>query len=153
MKIVMNDISLLKDSLDAISGLINEATFEFTSQGLTLKAIDPAIVAMTILKMMPTCFSQYEIESPIKITINIDYFLEVLKRVKSSDKVIIELDNEKGILKVLMKGNMNREFVIALIENPEKEQKVPNPEFEGEIIVDNNVLPPSPVVSMVIAIT
>jgi len=140
MKIVMNDISLLKDSLDAISGLINEATFEFSPEGLTLKAIDPAIVAMTMLKMLPTCFSQYEIESTVKITVNLDYFLEVLKRVKQSDKVIIELDNAKGVLKVSMRGNMNREFLIALIENPEKEQKVPNPEFEGEIIVDNNVL-------------
>ena len=39
-----------------------------------------------------------------------------------------------------MKGNLNREFVIALLENPEKEQKIPVPEFVGEVVLDNNVL-------------
>jgi len=140
MKIVMNDVSLLRDSLDAISGLVNEATFEFTSNGLSLKAIDPAVVAMTILKMMPSCFDQYSLEGDVKLTINLDYLLEVLKRVKSSDKVIIELLSDAGNLKISMVGNFNREFKIGLIENPEKEQKVPSPEFIGQIIIDNNVL-------------
>ncbi|MDD4353154.1 MAG: hypothetical protein PHN56_01715 [Candidatus Nanoarchaeia archaeon] len=140
MKIVMNDISLLRDSLDAISGLVNEATFEFTSNGLSLKAIDPAVVAMTILKIMPTCFDQYDLEGDVKITINLDYLLEVLKRAKISDKIIIELISDAGNLKISMIGNLNREFKIGLIENPDKEQKVPTPEFSGQIIIDNNVL-------------
>jgi proliferating cell nuclear antigen len=140
MKIVMNDVSLLRDSLDAISGLVNEATFEFTNNGLSLKAIDPAVVAMTILKMMPTCFDQYDLEGDVKLTINLDYLLEVLKRVKVSDKVIIELVSDAGNLKISMVGNLNREFRIGLIENPDKEQKVPSPEFSGQIIIDNNVL-------------
>lgn len=140
MKLVMNDVTLLRDSLDAINGLINEATFEFNAKGLILKAIDPAVVAMTVLQMLPTCFTQYEVKSDVKITVNLDYFLEVLKRAKQSDKVIIELDAEKGSLKVSMTGNTKREFVIALLENPEKEQKIPTPEFVGEIIIDNEVL-------------
>jgi proliferating cell nuclear antigen len=140
MKIVMNDVSLLRDSLDAVSGLVNEATFDFTPNGLSLKAIDPAVVAMTMLKMMPSCFDQYETEGDVKITVNLDYLLEVLKRAKPSDKVIIELLAETGNLKVSMVGNLNREFKIGLIENPEKEQKVPTPEFSGQIIIDNNVL-------------
>ncbi|MFA5333620.1 MAG: hypothetical protein WC376_03935 [Candidatus Nanoarchaeia archaeon] len=140
MKIVMNDVSLLRDSLDAISGLVNEATFEFTSNGLSLKAIDPAVVAMTILKMMPSCFDQYDLQGDVKLTVNLDYLLEVLKRAKVSDKVIIELMADSGNLKVSMVGNLNREFCIGLIENPDKEQKVPTPEFSGQIIIDNNVL-------------
>ncbi|MBN1923893.1 MAG: DNA polymerase sliding clamp [Nanoarchaeota archaeon] len=140
MKIVMNDVTLLRDSLDAISGLINEATFEFSPKGMVLKAIDPAVVAMTVLQMLPTCFTQYEVPSNVKLTVNLDYFLEVLKRARQSDKVIIELQSETGSLKISMKGSMNREFVVALLENPEKEQKIPVPEFVGEIILDNNVL-------------
>lgn len=140
MKIVMNDSSLLRDSLDAVSGLVNEATFEFTNNGLSLKAIDPAVVSMATLKMAPTCFDQYELAGDVKITLNLDYFLEVLKRAKQSDKVIIELLPEAGNLKVTMIGNLKREFKIGLIENPEKEQKVPSPEFSGKIIIDNNVL-------------
>ncbi|MDD2678960.1 MAG: DNA polymerase sliding clamp [Candidatus Nanoarchaeia archaeon] len=140
MKIVMNDVSLLRDSLDAISGIVNEATFEFTSNGLGLKAIDPAVVAMTILKMAPSCFDQYDLGGDVKLTVNLDYLLEVLKRVKPSDKVIIELIADAGNLKISMIGNLNREFKIGLIENPDKEQKVPAPEFSGQIIIDNNVL-------------
>ena len=114
MKIVMNDISLLRDSLDAISGLINEATLEFNSEGLILKAIDPAVVAMTILRMFPTCFDEYQNENPVKITINLDYFLEVLKRAKQSDKITIELNPEKGILNITMQGNLKRKFIRQL---------------------------------------
>jgi len=114
--------------------------FEFTSNGLSLKAIDPAVVAMTMLKMMPSCFDQYDLEGDVKLTVNLDYLLEVLKRAKVSDKVIIELLSDSGNLKVSMVGNLNREFKIGLIENPEKDQKVPTPEFSGQIIIDNNVL-------------
>lgn len=140
MKIVLNDITLLRNSLDAISGLVNEATFEFSPNGLILKAVDPAVVAMSVLQMLPTCFTQYEIENSIKLTMNLDYFLEVLKRVRPSDKVIIELQEDKGHLKVSMIGNMKRNFVVSLLENPEKEQNVPTPEFVGAIILENNVL-------------
>lgn len=140
MKIVMNDVTLLRDSLDAVNGLINEATFEFNAKGLVLKAIDPAVVAMTVLQMLPTCFTQYEVSSDVKLTVNLDYFLEVLKRAKQSDKLIIELQKDSGTIKISMKGNTNREFVVALLENPEKEQKIPTPEFVGAIILDNEVL-------------
>lgn len=140
MKIVMNNVSLLRDSLDAISGLINEATLEFNNDGLTLKAIDPAVVAMTVLKMFPTCFEEFYTESPVKITINLDYFLEVLKRAKLNDKVTIELNSEKGILNITMQGNLKRKFVVALLETPEKEQKVPTPTFNGKIVITNSVL-------------
>ena len=73
MKIVMNDVTLLRDSLDAINGLINEATFEFTPQGLVLKAIDPAVVAMTVLQMLPTCFAQYQIKNNVKLMVGYPY--------------------------------------------------------------------------------
>jgi len=140
MKIVMNDVTLLKDSLDAINGLITEATFDFSPKGLILKAIDPAVVAMTTLNMLPTCFTQFEVDKDVKLTVNLDYFLEVLKRAKQSDKVIIELLNEQGTLKVSMIGNTKKEFTVALLENPDKEQKIPVPQFEGEVIVENDVL-------------
>ncbi|VVB74501.1 DNA polymerase sliding clamp 1 [Candidatus Tiddalikarchaeum anstoanum] len=136
----MDNVSLLRDSLDAISGLVTEATFEFSPSGLILKAIDPAVVAMTVLQMLPTCFTQYEVSSPVKITLNLDYFLEVLKRAKQSDKVIIELQSDKGNLKVAMTGNIKRNFVVSLLENPDKEQKVPIPEFVGEVVIDNDVM-------------
>jgi proliferating cell nuclear antigen len=136
----MDDVSSLRDSLDAISGLVNEATFEFSPSGLILKAVDPAVVALTVLQMLPTCFTQYEVKSPVKITLNLDYFLEVLKRAKQSDKVIIELQSDKGNIKVSMSGNTKRNFVVALLENPEKEQKIPTPEFAGEIVVENDVM-------------
>lgn len=136
----MNDVSLLRDSLDAINGLINEATFDFSDKGLILKAIDPAVVSMTVLQMLPTCFTQYEVPNNIKITLNLDYFLEILKRVKQSDKIIIELKENDGVLKIAMRGNLNRDFTISLLENPEKEQKLPTPEFVGEIIATNDVL-------------
>ncbi len=140
IKIVMDDISLLKNSLDAINGLISEATFELAPDGLKLKAIDPTAAALTELHMLPTCFTQYDVDSPTKITLNIDYFLDVLKRAKQSDKVIIEFDGEDNILNIDMIGNMKRRFKFSLLENPENEQKVPNIQLDGAVIVDNKVL-------------
>ncbi len=140
MKIVMDDVSLFRNSLSAVSELVNETTFEFSPEGITLESVDPAVVAMSVLKIMPTCFTQYEVSSDVKITFNINYFLDVIKRARKSDKVIIELEEDEGRLKIIMKGNTKKEFTVSLIENPEKEQKTPSPEFEGEIEIGNNVL-------------
>jgi len=42
----MADAKFLKDMMSAISILIDEATFDLTSDGIKLRAMDPSRVAM-----------------------------------------------------------------------------------------------------------
>ena len=50
----------LKDSIESISTLVDEARFRLTPQGLSVKAVDPANVAMVSFELSKDAFESFE---------------------------------------------------------------------------------------------
>jgi proliferating cell nuclear antigen len=130
-KAVIQDTSILRDSLDAISGIVTEGSFEISKEGITLHAMDPASVAMISFKILPTAFLEYDCKENSTITINIPNFVNVIKRSKANDQLTISLGENK--LKMVMQGDTRRTFALPLLENPGNKQKVPELSFKGKI--------------------
>ena len=59
-KAVMSDSKLLKSSIDAISNLIDEAGISVDSEGLKLRAMDPAHVALVDFQLTKEAFDNFE---------------------------------------------------------------------------------------------
>lgn len=137
-KAIIQDISVLKDSLDAISSLITEGTFKITTNGLSLVAMDPASVAMVIFNILPSAFLEYECSEESEMTINLPNFVSVLKRARANDKLKLELTESK--LKINMEGDFKRSFAIPLIDTPHGSQKAPELSFKSKIELFANVL-------------
>lgn len=139
-KLVLDEVGILKDSINAIASFITEATFEITKDGLQLIAMDPASVAMVIFKMLPTAFSEYDVDEAQKITLSLGNLSQVLKRARSSDTLVLTLTEDKSRLKLIMKGTFTRTFLIPLIEGGEESHTVPNLEFDVVVEMDSSVL-------------
>ncbi|MFC1801091.1 proliferating cell nuclear antigen (pcna) [Nanoarchaeota archaeon] len=138
MKLTLAEPKYLKDSISIISDLVNEAKFSVTQQGLELVAMDPANVAMVIFKLLAPTFVEYQVEKDQEIAINLSNLKQVLRRAKSNDIVILEI--EEGKLKIQFKGDSVRTFSIPIIELEEKEQRIPDLQFPITIETSSSVL-------------
>lgn len=115
-KAILDDVTLIRDSLDAVSNFINEGTFEVSKNGLSLIAMDPANVAMVLYDLLPSAFTKYESTSNTKLTINIPYLVSILKRATAGDSVEFKLVDGANSLVITMTGDSKRTFTLPLLE-------------------------------------
>jgi len=132
MKIVIHEFQEFKDSITAISELINEATIKVSKEQerLELVAMDPANVAMVIFKYPAAKCVEWDVDKDYSLSINFANFKQILKRGSSKDifsMVYTEKQDEDQVKGLLgLRFNNNRIFNMPLIELEDKEVKLPN---------------------------
>lgn len=131
MKLTLAEPKYLKDSVAVISDLVNEARLNITKDAVELIAMDPANVAMVIFKLLSSAFTEYKVDKPVEIGVNLNNMKQILRRVKPSDMLVLELADNK--LKIQLKSESTRTFNLPLIDIEEKEQKVPELNFSVNV--------------------
>ncbi len=129
MKLTLAEPRNLVDSINVISEIVNEVRFKVDKEKIDLVAMDPANVAMVDFKLFGSAFTEYSVEKEHELCVSLDSLKSILKRVKPSDILSLELDEEKNKLKVQLKSENVRTFNLALIDVDEKEQRVPDLNF------------------------
>lgn len=138
MKLSLAEPRYFKDSVSIISEIVTESTIEVSEDGLKLVAMDPANVAMVVFNLLASSFVTYELDAPIKLTVNLNNLKQVLRRVKGSDTLSLELDENK--LKITLQSTSKRTFFLPLIDTDDKEQRVPDLNFNATIITTSTNL-------------
>ena len=138
MKLTLSEAKYFKDSISIISELVNEATFKLKPEGLELVAMDPANVAMVIFKLLSSCFSEYHLEKPTNISINLNNLKQILRRAKPND--VLTLATTEGRLDITLKSDTTRKFSLPLIDIDEKEKKRPELKFPVTIRTSAGIL-------------
>lgn len=138
MKLTLAEPKYLKDSISIISDLVNEGTFKIDKEGIKLTAMDPANVAMVIFHLLPSAFTEYEVDGTQDMSINLGNLKQILRRAKPSDMLTLEVEESK--LKITLKGSSTRTFSIPLIELDERSQKEPELDFPVSIKTASHVL-------------
>jgi|SRR3989344_2704971 len=133
MKLTLTEPRYLKDSILIISDLVNEVNLRIFKDRIELVAMDPANVAMVVFKLLSSAFSEYNVVKERVIGINLISFTQILRRVKPTDILTLELDETKNRLHVILKGNTTKKFELGLLDIEEKEQRVPNLKFSAKV--------------------
>lgn len=131
MKLTLSEPKYLKDSLSIISEIVTEATFRVKEDMVELVAMDPANVALVVFRLVSSAFVTYEIGDGADITINLNNFKQVLRRVKTGDTLTLEVEENK--LKVVLQSTTQRTFYLPLIDLDDEEQKIPDLSFSAEV--------------------
>jgi len=139
MKLVLADSKSFKDSIAITSELVNEVKFKAGTDGLEMVAMDPANVAMVILKIFSSCFVEYKIDGEEEVAISLNNLKQILKRAKSDDILSLET-TEESKLKIELKSNTVRSFSIPLLEVDDRDQKVPELSFPIKIDIHSSML-------------
>lgn len=109
----LNDSAILKNSIDPITELIDEAVLQIKNDGLKLISADRAVVVVVDFFLKKEEFQEYEIEQEMEIGLNLPNFLQVLKRAGNNEKM--ELKTDGSTLNITINGTSKRNFQIPIM--------------------------------------
>ncbi len=138
MKLTLAEPRYLKDSIAIISELVNEGSFKITADSIELVAMDPANVAMVIFKLLSSAFTEFDVDKPTEIAINLTNLKQILRRAGPSDTLTLEIEENK--LKITLRGTTKRTFSLPIIDVASKEQLVPELDFGTSIKAQSRML-------------
>ena len=128
MKLTLAEPKYLKESINIISDLVNEARFKISPNGVELIAMDPANVAMVIYRLLAGAFVEYDLKENTELCLNLESLKQILRRAKPNDAITLEMPDESKI-QITMKSQTTRKFSLPIIDLEDKEQKVPELAF------------------------
>jgi proliferating cell nuclear antigen len=125
------EASLLQDVLTALGAFVDEARVHLTDEGLGIKAVDPANVGMTEIRMPTMVFEQYETPGGL-LGLDLERFSDVLGMANKGDLVSLTLNEATRKLEVEVDG---LEFELACLD-PETIRSDPEiPDLEMDVDV------------------
>ena len=122
----------------AIKTLVEEATFEASSESLVFRAMDPSHIALVDLQWPAVAFEKYECDKLFKFSIRVEDFVKLIGRTDSKDSVEITSTEEDALVLRLMNG-YKREFKMHLIESTSGSAPLPKLEFDTRISITKSV--------------
>ena len=131
-KASVSDARLWKNLLGAISTLIEEADFSATPDGIRLRSMDPAHVAMVDFEWQKAAFDEYSCIEPTKIRVSLASMLKLLKRVESDEVLEMLYDDKARKLNLTLKGKMMRKFTMPTLDPAQEELPSPRITFNAK---------------------
>ncbi|GAB7011873.1 DNA polymerase sliding clamp [Halolamina salina] len=126
--------STLRDSLDAVSVLVDECKIRLNEEELSIRAVDPANVGMVDLTLEAAAFESYEADGGV-IGVNLTRLEEVAGMANADDLIHLELDEETRKLHIECEG---LSYTLALIDpdSIRKEPDIPDLDLPAEITLE-----------------
>jgi len=123
---------VLKGIIDVISPLVNEVKFNISPKGISLRAVDPAHVAMVDLQIKSKAFDEYKADE-MELGIDMDKLGGIMRLSSAGDTVSLEYDEEANRLIVKI-GNLVRKM--GLIDTAGMpDPKMPNLSLPAKIVI------------------
>jgi proliferating cell nuclear antigen len=139
-KIVLTDVELLKNTIPIIAEIIDEGVFKVDQNGISLLAPDRTMVSVVDFKIPSTAFEKYNVSSDTSLGLNLANFVNVIKRIKSSDRVTLELAKDNTKLKITVEGNGKRAFEIPILDIKDEKPPVDQLNFTGRVELDSSIM-------------
>ncbi|MFY9301626.1 MAG: proliferating cell nuclear antigen (pcna) [Candidatus Nitrosotenuis sp.] len=118
-----------KAILSAISTLVEEATFEATSEGITFRGMDPSHVALIDISWPNSAFEKYESDGDIKFGVRIDEFSKLIKRADKTESIEISILENMLLISI----GKNKQYKMRLIESSATDTPLPKIPYDTKI--------------------
>lgn len=123
---------VLKGIIDVTSPLVSEVKFNINPKGITLRAVDPAHVAMVDLVVKNGAFEEFK-ATEMELGIDMDKFASIMRLSSAGDMVSLEYDEDTNRLIVKI-GNLVRKM--GLIDTAGMpDPKMPNLNLPAKVII------------------
>jgi proliferating cell nuclear antigen len=139
LQAVSQSASEWKSVSQAISTLIEEASFEATPEGLNLRAMDPSHIALVDLKWPASSFEKYACDQNHTLTLRVEDLLKVMRRAEEKDRVDIRL-GEENMLEFRLSDGYAREFQVHLVETTYAQTPLPKVSFNIQAKLTTTIL-------------
>jgi proliferating cell nuclear antigen len=105
-----------------LGSIVDETLIKFTSDGLSIRALDPAKVALIEIDIPSSAFLEYYIDRELSIGMNLSALLKVMSKPKKTDKLVFKGSEdfyELTIEGAVIKRYKFRSIEVAASELPE----------------------------------
>ncbi|MFQ5969461.1 MAG: proliferating cell nuclear antigen (pcna) [Nitrososphaerales archaeon] len=116
----------------AISTLVEEATFEATSESISFRGMDPSHVALIDILWPNSAFEKFDCDSDIKFGVRVDEFSKLIKRAEKNDSIEITI-TEENMLLVKISNGYKKQYKMRLIESTAGSTPLPKISFNAKI--------------------
>ncbi len=128
---------VLKEMVDVVSTLVDEAKLNVGKDSVTVKAVDPAHVAMVDLSLDRGGFESYKADEA-ELGLDMDKMKEILRLAKAGEVISITHDEDKNRL-VVSVGNTTRRM--SLVDTAGmSDPKVPSLNLPAKLVVRTDEL-------------
>lgn len=127
------DASIFKDALSAVTVLVDEARLRITPQGLKLRAIDAANVAMVSMELDRDVFQSYQ-ASEAELGLDLKKLMETLKLAGKGESLSLELEQNSNKL-ILGFGEFSYTLTLLDPTHLRKEPSEPSLELPGCVVL------------------
>ncbi len=100
-----------KTILDVLSHMIDEGSFKFDKNGMSMVAIDKAHISLATINVPSTSFKDYQVEEEFTFGFNTLYFLKVLKGISGRDEIELSSSSPETV-RLVIYGENSREYNI-----------------------------------------
>lgn len=138
MQLKLESPKLFSDIISIISELVTEVKIHINNEGMSLTAVDPANVAMIYFKLPAELFTEFNVEKPEVLGINLDNLKAVLRRCKMGSS--LTLSRHENTLKLGIQDRIKRDFALALIDIDSEDKTLPEWDFESLIKINSESL-------------
>jgi proliferating cell nuclear antigen len=116
----------------SILTLVEEATFDVSSEGISFRAMDPSHVALVDLFWPSSGFEKFESSKADRFTVRVEDFAKLIRRAESRDSVEI---SRQGTESLVLKLGAKREFELHLIESNQGTTPLPKLNFNSKFTI------------------
>ncbi|HJJ56253.1 MAG TPA: DNA polymerase sliding clamp [Methanocorpusculum sp.] len=140
---------IFRDTIDAISALVNECRLHITEHGISTVTVDTSNVAMVSLELNSDAFLEYSADTT-EIGLDIEKVRTIMSLIGRTDTVCLELDDVSKKLKLSFGGY---EYSITLLDTKtiRKDPNTPNLDlptsFEMSGVLFNDAIKASAMIS------
>ena len=136
IRISYPEAKYMRTIIEVLGKLIDEVAFRITPDGVYVKAIDAARVALIDIFLPPTAFIEYEVPEEVIAGLSTANLAKLLKKVKKGDKFVMEVDEEN--VKIIIESTIRRTYKFRNLEVTVPEIPEANLEFnvEAHLLVD-----------------
>jgi proliferating cell nuclear antigen len=123
----------LKEAIESVSTLVDEAKLKHTPEGLSVKAVDPANVAMVSLELAGDAFESFEATDG-ELGIDLTKLNDIMEMAEKGDSIELDLDETAHKLVLRMRG---LSYTMSLLDptSIRKEPKVPTLDLPAHIVI------------------
>ena len=123
---------VLKGIIDVTSPLVNEVKFNITPKGISLRAVDPAHVAMVDLTVKDKAFEEFK-ATEMELGIDMDKLGGIMRLSTSGDMVSLDYDEDTNRLVVKIGNLVRRMGLIDTAGMPDP--KMPNLNLPAKVVL------------------
>lgn len=129
--------SVLKSVLEAASPLVDEIKLRITPEGLSIRTVDPAHVAMVDISVGAKAFQEYK-ATDLELGVDLDKLKEILALGSGEEVITLEFKEDQNRLVLSMANLVRRMSVIDPSGMPDP--KVPNLNLPNKVRVKTSEL-------------